>query len=416
MRTLTEKLKLNKETLAWALYDFANSAFATTVMAAFFPIFFKKFWASDLPATESTYYLGLTMTLAGLGFALVAPFLGWLADRWRWTKRLLIIFALIGSLGSMGFALVEANQWLIALFVYCLAWIGFSGGNLLYDSLLVGITEKKERDWVSSVGYGLGYLGGGLLIVVNAVMVMKSDSFGISKELAFKASFVMVGIWWILFTLPLLFYVPEKQKTNLKEHNILETLKKILTNKELVIFLAAYFFYIDGVHTIFKMAVDFALSIGLQPPDLISAIILVQFVGFPMTFLVGYLARFFGAKKCIGFSILVYGLCCLFGPLVDSGPQFFVLAAVIGCVQGGIQALSRSFFSLYVPKDQASEYYGFFNMFGKFSAILGPFLVGVTSHWTGNSRYSLLAVLVLFILGGLLFSRVRMPSARGRAS
>ena len=400
-------MKTDKKMISWALYDFGNSAFATTVMAAFFPIFFKTYWGHGLEVTQSTFYLGATMTVASLIFAAMAPFLGILGDRYSLTKIALTFFILIGGLSCIGFYFVDKGNWLAALIIYCISWIGFSGGNLFYDSLLVSVAKEDERDWVSCLGYSFGYIGGGLLVVLNAAMVMKPELFGFAdKAIAFKYSFASVGVWWLIFSIPILLYVDNPDKKLNKQHSIIETLKKVANQKSLVIFLAAYFFYIDGVHTVFKMAVDFALSIGLKPPDLIIAIIIVQFVGFPMAFITGYLANKWGNRTCINIGIIVYAVICLVCPFVTKASEFYILAAIIASVQGGVQALSRSFFSQYVPKENASEYFGFFNMFGKFSAIMGPILVGLMGIMTNNPRYSLLIIFVLFLVGGLIFRKV----------
>lgn len=397
---------------SWALYDWANSAFATTVMAAFFPIFFKKYWASQLPATESTFYLGTTMSITGLIFALSAPFIGYWIDKKRLAKQGLFFCVLTSVLCCLTFFILPQQAWSYSLLAYGVAWLGFAGGNLFYDSLIVHITEEKSYHWVSCFGYSLGYLGGGLLIILNALMVTKPEFFGFkSVALATKWSFVSVGLWWLVFSIPLFLFVNEKKKTHqAPTPQVWVTIKKILNNRNLVLFLLAYFFYIDGVHTIFKMSVDFALSVNLESSDLIQAIILVQFVGFPATFLFSYLASSIGAKNGIYFCIFVYCLVCLFGTQMTSASHFYGLAIAIGCVQGGIQALSRSYFAHFIPTGQAGEYFGFFNMFGKFSAVLGPFLVGLTSLMTDNSRLSLFAILALFIIGLLLFIQVPQPN------
>lgn len=409
--------KLNPQIWAWALYDWANSAFATTVAAAFFPIFFKKYWAQNLEPTESTFYLGTTMSITALIFAATAPILGSFADLYGFAKRGLLAFALLGSLSCCLFYYVPAGQWPLALVVYGLAWIGFSGGNLFYDSLIFAVSRDDTINWVSCFGFGLGYLGGGILIVVNALMVTQPELFGLGDSVqAVKWAFISVGLWWILFSLPLFFYIKERKAINLNApvltgfFEVRSTLLKIKEHKSLALFLIAYFFYIDGVHTIFKMAVDFALSIHLNSNDLIKAIVIVQFVGFPAALLFNSLAKKLGTKSGILIGIVVYSIVCVSGTMISTATHFYILAVVLGLVQGGVQALSRSMYAGLIPDQKSStEFFGFYNMFGKFSAILGPFLVGITSLVTENSRASLLAILVLFVIGGALLIKVPKP-------
>lgn len=413
MMTLVKKPKLNKQIWSWALYDWANSAFATTVVAAFFPIFFKKYWASSLSATESTFYLGTAMSIAALGFAFSAPILGSLADFFGFSKKGVSVFAILGSISCFLFYFVPQGAWIPALCVYAISWIGFSGGNLFYDSLLPTISNDEHMNWVSCLGYGLGYLGGGILVVINALMVTQPKLFGLSDPAeAVKWAFISVGLWWLIFSIPLILWVPSPKPTN-KNASLLSgfkevatTLSKIKKHKTLVMFLIAYFFYIDGVHTIYKMAVDFALSIDLQSDDLIKAIVIVQFVGFPATIVFSTLAKKIGTKNGILLGIAIYSLICLMGAFISTATHFYILAIVLGLVQGGVQALSRSFYTTLIPENSSAEFFGFYNMFGKFSAILGPFLVGLTGLLTDNSRFSLFAILILFILGGALLIKV----------
>ncbi len=411
------KPNIDRKIFSWALYDWANSAFATTVVAAFFPIFFKKYWAASLPATESTFYLGTTMSLAALLFAVFAPILGSFADLYGMAKRGLVFFASLGSLVCCLFYFVPQESWMVALALYGLAWIGFSGGNLFYDSLIFTVSDEKHMNWVSCFGYGLGYLGGGVLVVVNALMVTKPELFGFTDSAeAVKWAFISVGVWWFLFSIPLILFVKERKPVNKKASwlvgfkEVLQTLQKIRKHKTLVLFLIAYFFYIDGVHTIYKMAVDFALSINLQSADLIKAIVIVQFVGFPATIVFSYLAKKTGTKNGILLGIAIYSVMCLAGAFISTATHFYILAVVLGLVQGGVQALSRSMYAGLIPdKSHSTEFFGFYNMFGKFSAVLGPFLVGITSLISDNSRLSLLAILVLFVIGGALLIRVSEP-------
>lgn len=411
------KARLNRGVWGWAMYDWANSAYATTVVAAFFPIFFKKYWASDLSNTQSTFYLGTTLSVAALIFATSAPILGSLADLFGLAKKGLLFFAALGIIGCGTLFLIPEKEWVWALATYGVSYIGFVGANIFYDSLLVSVTEEKHFNWVSCFGYSLGYLGGGVLIVLNALMVTKPELFGFTSAAdGAKWAFLSVSVWWFVFTIPLWLWVQAPAKTGRHPSmlsgvmEVVTTLKKLREHRLIAIFLVSYFFYIDGVHTIFVMAVDLALSIGLESQDLIKAIIIVQFVGFPATFVFSYLAKKWGTKNGIMAAIFIYCFVCLFGSRVTTAGEFYIIASVLGCVQGGAQALSRSFFASLIPADKSAEFFGFYNMLGKFSAILGPFLVGLTAVVTDNSRYSLYAILVLFTIGGLLLRKVPAPT------
>lgn len=408
--------KASKPVWGWAFYDWANSAFSTTVVAAFFPVFFKKYWAVGLSPQESTFYLGTAMSLSAFVFAAAAPFLGSFADLYGWSKKGLMLFTALGSLCCALFFFVPGQSWFFALAIYALAWLGYSGANLFYDALIVNVSDDEQMNWVSCFGYSLGYLGGGLLIIINALMVTQPQLFGLADSVAaVKWSFLSVGVWWFLFSLPTALWVPEsvaQKRTNLNWksgfYEVINTLRKITGHRNLLIFLIAYFFYIDGVHTIYKMAVDFALAIHLDSDDLIKAIIIVQFVGFPATFFFSALARWTGTQNGILIGIVIYAMVCFLGSMISTATHFYLLAVVLGLVQGGVQALSRSLYAQLIPKDQSTEFFGFYNMFGKFSAVLGPFLVGITSLLTESSRASLWAILLLFVIGGSLLYRVSL--------
>ena len=412
------RLKINRSTWGWAFYDWANSSFATTLVAVFFPIFFKNHWVKGLSTTESTFYLGNTLSFTALVFAILAPFLGSLADKGGFAKKGVGLLTISGSACCLLFYWIPQGQWFWALLVYGLAWLSFSGANLFYDSILVHITKDHHR--ISCLGYGLGYLGGGVLIVINSIMVIRPELFGFENAIdAIRWVFVSVGLWWFLFTLPFWSWVPpdpskmEKRKTGLFSsfEEVISTLKKIQKHKNLFLFLLAYFFYIDGVNTIYKMAGDFALSIQLDSHALIKAVIIVQFVGFPATLLFGSLTQKIGAKSGILFGIVIYCLICFMGIFISTATHFYILAFVLGLVQGGVQALSRSLYSRLIPPENSAEFFGFYNMFGKFSSIFGPSLMGLTSLLTNNPRFSLIGVLILFVIGGFLLNRVKYPKS-----
>ena len=434
--------KDKKAILGWALYDWGNSAFATTVMAGFFPIFFKQYWSHGVDVNMSTAQLGLGNSLASLLVALMAPILGAIADKGGARKKFLIFFAYLGVLMTAALFVVQKGEWAWAVFVYAMGLIGFAGANIFYDSLLPGITHKKNIDVVSAFGFSMGYLGGGLLFLVNVLMTLMPHKFGLPDAgMAVRVSFISVAVWWGFFTLFTILWVPEdrgsvdtKKTTDVIAHGIrqfLGTLKKIRHLKTVLTFLLAYWFYIDGVDTIIKMAVDYGMSIGFEPNDLIKALLITQFVGFPAALLFGKLGQKWGVRKSIYLAIAIYICVTIWGTMMTEKHEFYILAVVIGLVQGGIQALSRSYYSRLIPKNKAAEFYGFYNMLGKFAAILGPMLMGIVGLLVRRllmppaptaeqmmqvgqiaSRWGIGSILLLFIAGAAIFYLVDEEKGR----
>ena len=402
-------------------------------MAGFFPIFFKQYWSHGADVNMSTAQLGFGNSIASLLVALMAPILGAIADKGSAKKKFLIFFAYLGVLMTAGLFVVQQGQWALAIFVYAMGIIGFSGGNVFYDSLLPGIVGEEKIDYVSSFGFAMGYLGGGLLFLVNVLMTLMPQKFGLADAAAaVRFSFLSVALWWGLFTIFTIVWVPEKKSTGkLKSgenyviagfRQLAGTFKKVRHLKTVFLFLLAYWFYIDGVDTIIRMAVDYGLSLGFQSNDLIVALLLVQFVGFPAALVFGKLGEKWGVRKAIYLAIAIYMGVTIWGTMMTQKHEFYILAFVIGLVQGGIQALSRSYYSRLIPKDQAAEYYGFYNMLGKFAAILGPALMGVVGLVVRRmimppspteeqliqigqqaSRWGIGSILILFIVGAVLF-------------
>lgn len=400
---------------SWALYDWANSAFATTVMAAFFPLFFKKYWAEGLSAIESTAMLAYANSLASIFLALTSPVFGAIADEGAYRKRALFIFTLIGAGGSAALTFVARGDWLIAAWVYSLGVVGFTAALTFYDALLVQIVKPKDFDRVSGFGYALGYLGGGLLLAINVWMFKTSGESGALN------AFLTVGVWWLIFSLPLFLFVPEiknKRKVRLSTaatrgfESLWRHLGNLKKEKALLFFLLGYFFYIDGVNTIVKMAVDYGLAIGLAADGLVKAILMVQFIGFPAAIVFGLLGEKFSPRKMIWLCLITYLGVTVFAFFLETSAQFYALAAVIGVVQGGIQALSRSLYARLVPPEQSAQYFGFFNMVGKFSSILGPFLVGLTGALAQSSRAGILVLTIFFIVGGIFLKGSERASRR----
>lgn len=402
----------DKKVIAWCMYDWANSAFATTVMAAFFPVYFKEYWSQGADVTESTAILGAANSLAGLLVALIAPILGAIADCGSYKKKFLIFFAYLGVLSTAALYMVHKGEWFLAAITYVLGTVGFSGSIIFYDSLLPSITDEKKIDFVSALGYATGYLGGGLLMLGNVFMFLSPNTFGLTDgSQAVKVSFVTVAIWWGVFTIPMMFFVPEPKRRQGKPFGesvrsglkqVASTFRKVRHLKTVFLFLLAYWLYIDGVDTIVRMAVDYGKSIGFENKDLISAILIVQFVGFPCAIIFGRLGEKIGAKRAIFIAIGIYLLVVFWAITMNQKYEFYGLAVAIASVQGGIQALSRSFYSRIIPHDLAAEFYGFYNMLGKFAVILGPILIGLTGLIFGNPRAGIGSIAILFLLGGIL--------------
>jgi len=402
----------NKQIYSWALYDWANSAYATTVMAGFFPLFFKNYFSSGTDVITSTAQLGLANSISSMIIVLMAPLLGAIADAGGLKKRFLFLFTYLGILMSASLALVQQGEWQLAAFVYVLGNIGFMGSNIFNDSLLPSVAKESSFDFVSGLGFSLGYLGGGLLFALNVLMVYRPEFFGLADiNEAIKISFVSVAIWWALFSLPLLLFVTEerpKERRNLTGtvvagyRQLLRTFRKVRHLKGLLLFLAAYWLYIDGVDTIIRMAVDYAMAIGFEPRSLVLALLLVQFIGFPATLLFAKLAQRYDTKKALFVAIGTYLLITLWASMMQEAYEFFVLAAMVGLVQGGIQALSRSYYARMIPQNQAAEFFGFFNFLGRFATIFGPLLIGFVALSTESSRLGIASVSVFFIAGGLL--------------
>lgn len=410
------RLWWQRPVLGWALYDWANSAFSLSIVTAFVPVLLGGFWNDGAAPAVTTFRLGLANGIASLLVALLAPALGAVADRAGRRKGTLLAFTALGVVMTGAMYFVARGQWPVALACFVAASVGFAASNSLYDSLLVDVTSPTHYDEVSGYGFALGYLGGALLFTVNVLMVTYPARFGLADQgEAVRLAFLMVAVWWAVFTLPLVWWVHEPAaaappaavaiRDGLRE--LLQTLAEIRRHAELARFLVAYWLYIDGVYTIIKMAVDFGLSLGLQMQDLILAILVTNYVGFPAALLFGWLGRRFGPRRGIYLSLAVYVLATVAAVFITSAAQFYALAVCIGLVQGGVQSLSRSFFARLVPAGKTGEYFGFYNMLGKFAAILGPVLTGVVALGTGSQRLGILSVLLLFISGGWLLMRVR---------
>jgi len=403
----------HRSVIGWALYDWANSAFSLTVVTVFFPVLLAAFWSEGVDSTVTTFRLGLANGVASLIVAVSAPLLGAIADQMGRRKGLLSVLAALGIVMTGALYFVAQGQWPIAVACYILASVGFAGSNSLYDALLVDVTSADRFHQVSALGFGLGYIGGALLFMLNVWMVSSPVTFGFDSEIgAIRLAFILVAIWWAVFSIPLLLWVDEQadSHTNRSVRDgfrlFIETLRQIASDKNLVRFLVAYWLYIDGVYTIIKMAVDFGLSQGLSMQDLIRAILVTNLVGFPAALLFGWLGRLIGAKTGLYIGLGVYVAVTVGAGFITTAVEFYVLAACIGLVQGGVQSLSRSLFAHLVPAGRNAAYFGFYNMIGKFSAVLGPVLTGFVALTFGSQRLGILSIIFLLGLGLVLLTRV----------
>jgi len=404
---------------AWALSAWANHGFLTTVAVGFFPIFFDRYWASALPGTQQTFYLGLANSSATFVVMLIAPWLGALADRRAQKKRWLGIWTVLGAIGSAVLATIGKGDWSWALIVYGICSVSFWAGSSFQDALIVQVAETYETNRVSSLGFALGYIGGGLLFAINVLMALHPQWFHIADGTqATRIAFLDVAVWWLVFTIPLFRRVPEAPPTaeSAALNELWSTIRTVMSNREVRNFLIAYWLYIDAINTVQLMAVDFGTKLGFPPDSLIVALLLVQFIAFPFALLFGFLGDRFGTKRSIYIGLAVFVGVTFYAYFMQTVLQFYILAAIFGTVQGGVQALSRSYFARLIPRERAGEYFGFYNMLAKFAAVLGPLAMGAVAVITGNQRLSILVLEFFFVGGALLLTRVGSPDSRVAAS
>lgn len=416
------KFNNKREIISWAFYDWANSAFATTIMAAVLPIYYSKVAASSLPANLASSYWGYTNTMAMLIIALMAPILGAISDYNQAKLKFLKFFAFWGITASALLFFIKEGDWLFASLLYIIGRMGFSGGNLFYDSFLPHIADDEQLDKVSTLGYAMGYFGGGILLAINLGMILSPELFGITDtQMGTRISFITVAIWWAVFTIPLIKNVtePRIRVSSVSQINVIKigfqrvftTFKEIKKFRQIFLFLLAFWLYNDGIGTIMVMAVIFGTEIGIGSNHLIGAILTVQFLGIPFTILFGNLAKKITAKRAIYLGLIVYTCIAIGGYFMTSPLHFWLLAIGVGMVQGGTQALSRSLFALMTPKKKSAEFFGFFDVSQKFSGIIGPAIFGLIGHLTGSSRISIFALIFFFVGGMFLLEKVRLPEA-----
>jgi UMF1 family MFS transporter len=409
---------------SWALYDWANSAFATVVLVGFFPLLFRNYWSSGLADADANLRLGWANSLTSVIIILMAPLVGAVADKAGLRKVFLAAFATLGVVATALLARVPGGEWLPAAGLFVAATVGFMGANLFYDALLTSVAPSGRWHRVSAFGFALGYLGGGLLFLGCALAAMQPQRFGFGDPTeAALAGITATAIWWAVFALPLFRYVPEPPHTGERGWRALgqgwRQLRGTVTHlgryRPILVFLIAYWLYIDGVHTVMRMAVAYGDSIGFEHSDLITALLVVQFVGFPAAIAYGYLGDRFGPRRGIYLGLGVYTGICGWGFFVDSVWEFYAIAVLVGLVQGGVQSLSRSFYARLIPPAESGEFFGFYNLLGKFATLIGPPLFGLFGYWFGDERYSIVSLILLFVAGGTVLGFVREQRSPGVA-
>ncbi len=400
------KTKLTKEVKAWISYDLGNSAFATTVLAAFFPIFYNQYWARELDSASSAEYLSWTLVISNLTLLFTAPLIGAITDISKSTKLMFVSMVSISIVCVGLLFFLQVGSWMYALVFFGIANYFFSASNVLYDKILVQITSPDLFSKISGYGYAWGYFGGGLLFLVNALMSLYPEMFGLESQAdAIRWSFITVSVWWTIFLLPLSITYKERVVNTSEKvikdsfNNFIDTLKSVSKYKNAFIFLIAFFLYIDGVHTVIALASTFALNLGLDTSFIIIALILVQFVAFPSTLMWSFVAEKYGDKIVINMTIIIYIILILYSLNLSNGFEFYTLAGLIGFIQGGIQGSSRSLFAKLIPSDKAGAFFGLFNTFGKAAAFIGPALIGLFLVIFKDTSLMLLPLLVLFVLG-----------------
>lgn len=416
---------LSKKEISWMFYDWANSAYTMVVTSTIMSLYFLSSAGAALtgkvadPAVTANAYWGFANSAATLVLVLLSPILGTMADYKGKKKQMFQTFLFTGVIFTALLAFIPSNQWMLLLIAYVITAIGFAGSNIFYDAFLVDVSEDANMDRVSSLGFALGYIGSTIPFIICMVFVVLATlgKAPFSVETAYKISFIITALWWIGFSIPILRDVhqiygiePEPHFVRNSFRRLGQTLKEIRKHRHIFIFLLAYFFYIDGVDTIIKMATAYGSTIGIGSIMLLLILLVTQFVAFPFAIIYGKLAEKFGTKRTLNMGILTYCVICIvaffMSPERDTKTltiMFWVLAMLVGTAQGGIQALSRSYFGRIVPKNQANEFFGFYNIFGKFAAILGPILFGWISLATGKANYGVGSIIILFIVGSIIF-------------
>lgn len=426
---MLNRLGLDRPELrAWAMYDWANSAFQTTIIASIFPIYFQKVVAVDLGGPLATERFAWATTIAILIVAIIAPVLGAIADYAGVKKRMLAVFVAFGATATAAMVGIGRGEWMLALVLFVIGNVGVAGSIVFYESLLPHIASQQELDRVSSAGYAIGYLGGGVLLAINVVMIQKPGWFGLADAgAATRWAFASVAVWWVVFSVPLFLRVPEPKRlleadetggerpVTAALRRLAVTLRELRSYKQAFLLLLAFLLYNDGIQTIIRMATTYGAEIGLGEVAMITALLITQFVGIPCAFLFGMLAGRIGAKTAVFLGLAVYAGITILGYGLRTEGQFFALCVLVGTVQGGTQALSRSLFASMIPKDKSSEFFAFFGVFERYAGVLGPAIFAWTVSQTGSSRNAILSVIAFFVIGAAILSFVNVEDGRRAA-
>lgn len=410
-----EEQKHKRAIRAWAMYDWANSAFVTTVMAAVLPVYYANVAAANLEPNMRTAAWAYTTTISLLLVAIIGPILGAMADLSGAKKKFLTAVVIMGVVGTVALFFIQSGDYLLASVFYIVAALGFSGSIVFYDSLLPHIARPDEIDQVSSRGYAMGYLGGGILLAVNLAMIMLPPSE--MQGLMTRLSFLTVAVWWLVFTIPLWRNVPEPPRRVLSGEEKMSpiagsfkrlghTFSQIRKYREVFKFLVAYWLYNNGIGTIITMASIYGKELQFSDTTVIGTLLMVQFVAMPFAFLFGWLAKKMGTKRAIYLSLAIYTLIAIAGYFMMQELHFWLLGFAVATVQGGSQALSRSLFSRMLPKSQSAEFFSFFGVSEKVAGMVGPLVFGLATQWLGGGRVGIISLVIFFILGGLLLTRV----------
>lgn len=401
-------MKLSREERSWILYDCGNSAYSIAVTTALLPIVFGMF-----NNVNSSMDLGYFNSLASIIVAVLSPILGTLADYKDKKKRFFLFFALVGILSTLSLAFIspDSGQWQLLILFYVLSAIGFAGSNIFYDSFLVDVSTDDRMDKVSSRGFAYGYISSVIPFGISLVLIF---FMGMDKAVGYQIGFIITALWWGLLTIPMIkdvqqrYYVePEPRPILNSFKRLVNTFRQIRNYKIVFVFLIAYFCYIDGVDTIIKMVVPYATAVlgtdSLDTFTLLGILLIIQIVAFPCALIYGNLAKKYSTRTMIIVGIITYIVVCIAAFFISSVWHIFILGMLIGSAQGGIQALSRSYYEKIIPKENSNEFFGFYNIFGKFAAIIGPFIMALTTTVTGNAKYSILSIIPLFIIGLIVF-------------
>lgn len=435
--SLLSRLGLDRPELrAWAMYDWAVSSVQTTIMVAVFPVYFVNIAKVSLPESRATQAIATANTIVAIVLAILSPILGAVSDYVAAKKRMLGASMIVGALAVAGMFFVQQGDYRLALVLFVISLIGATASTVFYDSLLPHIASEDEMDRVSSAGYAVGYIGGGLLLALNLAWILKPAWFGLpsganlsdaERTLPTRLALLSVAIWWVVFSIPLFRRVPEPPRTREPDElnggnalvvpfvRVAETFRALRGYKQAFLMLLAFMIYNDGIQTIQKMAATYGKELGIADSVLIASILIVQFVGFPFAFLFGAIADRIGGKATIFIGLVIYGGISVLGFYMRTAAHFMLLAAMVATVQGGTQALSRSLFASLVPTHKSGEFFGFYSVFEKFASIFGPLLFWITIATTGNSRNAILSVILFFVIGGIVLSRVRVSEGQQAA-